>query len=295
MPSNRSRAVEPPPAADQPDSVAPGAEWRIIELDGIPWPEQELVEVLRSSSGAPVEVARRRRLRESLSAELHRRAWPILKSMVRDGRIEALLPWPVQYQPGDQVALQTNESVRDDLVADVITAAMTHFWSYAIEGKVFQPRRATGSASMVTFFIGGAIRQYPDVYRQWSAIRHDRLADQFADIIDRPAVDPIVEDRLVLDRGFAEVSALAKPTTRKLLVLMRLGYTPVEAGAVLDMSGRAVEGQMRRLRSAVATARRRGLLRSPWDTRPVPPGPFRRMDLSAPTRSDLRRRGSVVR
>lgn len=295
MPINRSTAVEEPSASDGAIDLVPEIPWRVIRLDGIEWSEQDLVDVLRSRDGSTAEVARRRRLREALSSELHRRAWPILKSMIREGRIEALLPWPVMYEHGDQVALQTNESVRDDLVADVITAAMTHFWAYAIEGEMFQPRRELGSASLVTYFVHGALYAYPETYRKWSSLRHDRITKQLTDIIDLSAADTIAEDRVVLDHGFTQVNALAKPVARKLLALMRLGYSAAEAGAMLDLSARAVEGHMRRLRSAVATARRRGLLRSPWDTRLTPPGPFRQIDLTAPTRADLRRRGSVVR
>ena len=299
MPINGMSTAEQPPATDRALDLMPEIPWRVIELDGIEWSEQDLVDVLRSRGGSKAEAARRRRLREALSSELHRRAWPILKAMIREGRIEALLPWPVLYEPGDQVALQTNESVRDDLVADVLTAAMTHFWSYAIKQKAFQPRREKGSASLLTYFVHGALYAYPEAYRQWSTLRHDRITKQVGKIIDEPTVEVTAEiaaeDRVVLDRGFTEVNALAKPTVRKLLALMRLGYSAAEAGAMLDVSARAVEGHMRRLRSAVATARRRGLLRSPWDTSPTPPGPFRRIDLTAPTRADLRRRGSVVR
>lgn len=269
--------------------------FRIIDLQGIPWSEEDLVNVLQTEPRSAFERARRRRLHEALSSELHRRAWPILKVMVRDGRIDALAPYPVSYKPGDRAALQDSEAVRDDLVADVITEAMARFWSYAIDEKAYRPIRAMGSASLLTFFIGGAIRAYPDVYPQWSTIRHDRARDDFAEMTDRPAADPRTDDRLDLEASFEEVAALARPIPQQLLILQRLGYSPTEAGAALGITARAVEGHMRRLRSTVAAARRHGRIRSPWDTRPEPQSPLRRLDLAAPTRADLRKRGSVVR
>jgi hypothetical protein len=279
------------------DSVvppAPVAPDRVIELDGIPWLEADLVRVLRTPDSSRAGAARLKRLREALSTKLHQQAWPILKAMVRDGRVDALSPWPAKYKSTDQVTLQNNEAVRDDLVANVIADALLRFWSHAIDGGDYQAEHGLGSASLLTYFINGACRQYARTYSEWAAIRHDKVVDQLAEMTDRPASHVSSEDRIVLERGFAAVDKVAKPVTRQLVALLRLGYTPLEASAALDLPGRSVEGYMRRLRASVAAARRRGEICSPWEINLEPWDPFSSGGETAPTRQQLRRRGSVV-
>lgn len=267
---------------------------RSIVLRGISWSERDLVEVMRSEPGSPRERLRVSRLREELSDHLYGVMFKVLKKKLRLGLLDVELPWPADYKPGDQQALQDSEAVRDDLVCDVISMALPWFWDRAIDSGWWSPDRE-GGAGLETYAVGAAFRVFPDAYAQWARVRHEKLRDRFRDVPDVAFLGTSGEDSIAIKASFDEVRRLARPVAEKLLVLQRLGYSPTEAGAVLGLTGRSVEGHMRRLRDDIAVARSRGRIRPPWDTRPAPDDGLPRLDFSAPTREQLRRRGSVVR
>ncbi|MCZ2807601.1 hypothetical protein O2W18_21050 [Modestobacter sp. VKM Ac-2983] len=267
---------------------------RTIALRGISWAERDLVEVMRSDPGTRRERLRVSRLREDLSDHLYGVMFKVLKKKLRLGLLDAELPWPAVYQPGDQQALRDSEAVRDDLVCDVIAMALPLFWTRAIDSGWWDPDRE-GGAGLESYAVGAAFQVFPDAYKQWARVRHEKLRDRFRDVPDVASLGPSTEDGIAIKTSFNEVMQLARPVTRKLLFLQRLGYSATEAGAVLGLTARSVEGHMRRLRDDIAVARSRGRIRPPWDTRPAPHGGVPHLDLSVPTREQLRRRGSVVR
>jgi hypothetical protein len=135
---------------------------------------------------------------------------------------------------------------RAGLASETVALAVNSFKQQAlIEGR-WTPN---GGATLRTYFIGGCVFAFPNLYRKWLA---DRAALQQLMSIERdtddrsnPPQDPgeMAVTRLHIQEGF---NSIPDDRTKSAVLLQAMGYTYDEIGEILQITPRAVDGLIRR-------------------------------------------------
>lgn len=193
-----------------------------------------------------------------------------LKGLIRSGEIFKLCSGRgldlVDYTQGDQDVLRGSQEARDQIAVGTLTAAVPGFVDDVLKPEKWsstpkQPRRRKGAgttrrpATIRTFFVGYCLYDFANEYRRWARRRRRELAaldHQFAAQAEKPSAarNPadVTADRDTLRR----ILEVATPEARVICGLILQSRTRLEIGqAIGGLSERAVEGHMRRLRTAV--------------------------------------------
>lgn len=169
--------------------------------------------------------------------------------------------------------LARTSEVREALAVDSITAAAPRFLERSLRGGEWNPDKG---ASMLTFFVGGCVMAFGDIFKTWSRKRRREVKLMASGLLNSSDLEAVFPGQLSLFDDPAETIA-SRDTLRRILgeatpeaaaictlMLRRPELNQREIGAVLGgMSARAVEGQLRRLRSTA-----RGLAASGKISRP---------------------------
>jgi DNA-directed RNA polymerase specialized sigma24 family protein len=117
-------------------------------------------------------------------------------------------------------------------------------WTSALRNEKWEAGRG---ASLKTYFVGACIQEFPNVYRIWA--RQNRYQgvlsyDEIPEVADyntpeRQVVEEMVPQELIGD---------ATPFDSEILRMIGHGYSQREIAAALDVTERAVEGRIYRLR-----------------------------------------------
>ncbi|MFJ3310472.1 hypothetical protein ACIPSA_47405 [Streptomyces sp. NPDC086549] len=169
--------------------------------------------------------------------------------------------------------LNRNSEVREALAVDSVAAAAPRFVERALRGSEWDPDKG---ASLFTFFVGGCVMAFGDVFRNWSRKRRREVGLTASGLLNSAEAGVVFPGQLSLFDDPAETVA-SRDTLRRILneatpeaaaictlMLRRPELDQRQIGALLGgMSARAVEGQLRRLRSTA-----RGLAASGKVSRP---------------------------
>jgi hypothetical protein len=132
------------------------------------------------------------------------------------------------------------------LANETVAVALNSFKQHAPIGGKWIP---SGGVTLKTYFIGGCILAFPNIYRKWSADRAalQRLTSIEHDIVDRlnPPLDPseMAVTQIHIQEGFNNIP---DDRTKSAVLLQGLGYTYAEIGEILQITSRAVDGLIRR-------------------------------------------------
>lgn len=245
-------------------------------------PEQDRQEVERLARRVREHAADRKLFAEVRAAGFVGRRWrkmgddlikyglAVTDAWMRTGYIFAKvneIGRPLAHTDTEMLELAQDHELRDELCAETVARALKNFRDQATAGTGWHP---DGGASLTTFFVGGCVRAFNNEFRRWS--RHERrwgnsdLADP-QDLITRGGQlahgqrephmfgDPA---RVAADGDhMRRVLHQLTDVERAIVVLTDEGYSQAEIGELLDISERAVEGRLYRLRHKDI----RGLLR----------------------------------
>ncbi|GAB3244333.1 helix-turn-helix domain-containing protein [Kineosporia babensis] len=203
---------------------------------------------------------------EVLAQRLYRYAVPVLKSMLRTGRIRQALADRGLPSGGltatDTIRLHSSMEARDALAIGLIIAGEHLFRTRVIPESKW---KADGGASLETFFLTGCLMRFSDTVSKWRSehpawsvcVSDDELAALVRDVEPDPA-------QQIADRGLLQqIERFASPTVRQILQLLGHGLSATEISDQLGMSPRAIEGQLYRFRSSLRAEHRRGRLDLP--------------------------------
>jgi DNA-directed RNA polymerase specialized sigma24 family protein len=180
--------------------------------------------------------------------ELFCYSYPIVLAWIRNGRIieEA-------YRRGARglcaPAAEWRKALAadaEDLAQETIIRALGRLRDDAVAGSGWAPGKG---AAPTTYFIGGCIFAFVEVYRVWSReqLARQRLAGRAVEIAylrqGSELADPA--DMVIAFETMAERLASGSPLQRALF-LGAAGYTQKEIAEILETTTRAVEGWLRR-------------------------------------------------
>ena len=176
--------------------------------------------------------------------ELARYGYAVMMAWLQSGEIFSqckvkgcsLGPPPLEWTVDD----------RAGLASETVALAVNSFKQQAlIEGR-WTP---DGGATLKTYFIGGCVFAFPNLYRKWLTDRAalQQLISIERDIEDRSDLprDPseMAVTRLHIQEGF---NSIPDDRTKSAVLLQGMGYTYVEIGEILQITSRAVDGLIRR-------------------------------------------------
>ncbi|MFI9417750.1 hypothetical protein [Streptomyces werraensis] len=197
---------------------------------------------------------------EVFAGELWRYGIHTLTAWMRTGDIvRHCLRYSVAFDPSETelAVLARTSEVREALAVDSIAAAAPRFVERSLRGGEWDPDKG---ASMSTYFVGGCVMAFGDVFKAWSRKRRrevhllasgllnttDEVFPGQLSLFDDPAETVTSRDTLrrILHEATPEAAAICT------LMLRRPELTQRQIGALLGgMSARMVEGQLHRLRS----------------------------------------------
>lgn len=136
---------------------------------------------------------------------------------------------------------------RTGLANETVALAVNSFKQKLIEGR-WTP---DGGATLRTYFIGGCVFEFPNLYRKWltdrAALQRQQPMNIERDTDDRsnPSQDPceIAINKLRADEAF---NSIPDDRTKSVVLLQAIGYTYAEIGEILQITSRAVDGIIRR-------------------------------------------------
>ena len=186
-----------------------------------------------------------------LQDELIRYAVPVLRQILRDGRIISKCT-KLGRPPGDSVAwLDFTEADREELARDMVADADHVFTNAVFRTRRWSADRATGQASLKTYFVNACVLQFPALYRKRLSQRRTQLAGlQVIEGGGEATRDPSEAlDRQ--DEVARLLSRIPDPKMREFLVLRALGYPAAEAAQRVGLTEKAAENRLRRIRKAL--------------------------------------------
>ncbi|SNS72963.1 sigma-70 family RNA polymerase sigma factor [Actinomadura mexicana] len=190
---------------------------------------------------------------EYLLQELVRYARPVLKALLRDGRVFAKCKRLHRPVSDDLSFLDWSDLDREEIAQDMICDALPVFKKSVFEQGRWSPEKG---ASLNTYFVNACVLQFPAIYRKWREQRRRMVSmeDEQAGLPmteshDDPARRVIVQDRL--DRALETVDL----RTRKALAYYAAGFTMKEAAERSGMTPKQLEGVLARLRKKQAGER----------------------------------------
>ncbi len=158
------------------------------------------------------------------------RAWLSTGRLFMECKRKGLgLPVPVQHRTRADILELTGETVAISLAT--------------FREKVLIPGRwdPTRGASLMTFFIGQCVYQFPNVYRRWvretAPIRLDA-----AEVEEQPSL-PRLDKMIDLRRALA---ALPPEDVRHLQIMVEMGYSAAEIAKITGASKRSVQSRLYR-------------------------------------------------
>ncbi|WP_351229994.1 hypothetical protein [Streptomyces sp. NPDC002133] len=169
--------------------------------------------------------------------------------------------------------LARTSEVREALAVDSIAAAAPRFLERSLRGGEWNPDKG---ASMFTFFVGGCVMAFGDVFKTWSRKRRREVEVMASGLLNSAEVGAVFPGQLRLFDDPAETVA-SRDTLRRILdeatpeaaaictlMLRRPELNQREIGLLLGgLSARAVEGQLRRLRSTARALAASGKISRP--------------------------------
>lgn len=238
---------------------------------------QELIadaeaELVPEASGQPAHMSKAERLKADhllvtmvieegvggpreayLLQQLVQYARPVLKALLRDGRIFAKcsrLHRPV----GDEISfLDWSDMDRDEIAHDMISDALPVFRKSVFEQRRWAPEKG---ASLATYFVNACALQFPAIYRKWNENRRRMvsLEDEHIEALsDGRSVDPalqaVTQDRLARALGPVD------PQIKNAVAYYAAGFTMKEAAERAGITEKRLEGALARLRKKQAGGR----------------------------------------
>jgi DNA-directed RNA polymerase specialized sigma24 family protein len=182
-------------------------------------------------------------------AELFSYSYPIVLGWIRNGRIieEALRRGARGLRAPSAEWRAALAADAEDVAQETIIRALGRFRDEAVAGRGWTPGKG---AALTTYFVGGCLFAFVEVYRVWSReAARQRLIGHAAESADQqrecaPA-DPA--DVVIAYETVEERLASGSPVQRALF-LGAAGYTQAEIAEILGVTARAVEGWLRRHR-----------------------------------------------
>lgn len=198
---------------------------------------------------------------DALVEDLWLYGWRVLRSWMQRGEIiarcgENNIQVPAWYTEVDMMTRLAE--LRDELAADSVATAVAHFTETILPRGFWNPNKG---ASMRTYFLRSCLYSFRDVFKRWATRRRRQLGAlaDWSSFGDRPSAERGAEHRVVLRAELQEALADASWEARAICALIyQTGSTHTEIGQWLQMTPRAVEGHMRRLRAQAKQNRARG-------------------------------------
>lgn len=192
---------------------------------------------------------------EIFAGELAAYAYPIIMSWLRRGVI-----WkecadrgrPLNPTDTERETIEGDFDERIELAFETVAEALRFFVD-----RVLRPGRwsSEGGAAITTYFIGSCLLVYPNVFRRWRRSQRNwqkgvavgiQDCPEGRTLEDLPSTDPAA---VVTAREAAMAELRRMPDgTRDAVALVMDGMSFAEAGEVLGISERAVEGRLYRYR-----------------------------------------------
>lgn len=166
---------------------------------------------------------------------------------------------PLPHSDTESRELRENEDLRAELGAETVARALKYFRDAAVTDgpKAWRP---DGGANLTTYFVGACVQAFNNEFRRWQRNEQHWGLNDFADPAGLTKLeknedlarqvhmfadpDRAAGDTEHMDRVLGELNA----KERAIVLLTDWGYAQVEIGELLDMSDRAVEGTLHRLR-----------------------------------------------
>ena len=198
-------------------------------------------------------------------AELIAYGFPVLMLWMRTGQIFPLCAAKGRHlgpTDEDRLALQQERDEREELAYETLAEGIRFFRNRALVNGGWTME---GGASLKTYFVGGLLYSFPNVFRRWAnerkawtrLVRYER-PDHVQNLPlpgseDRPGEDPA---RVAMERDtLRQYLRPLTPTQRRLVALTMHDYPQAEIGRTLHITERAVEGRLHRLRQSLRAAR----------------------------------------
>ncbi len=181
--------------------------------------------------------------------ELFCYSYPIVLAWIRNGRIieEAYRRGARGLHAPSTEWRTASAADAEDLAQETILRALRRFRDDAVAGRGWAPGKG---AALTTYFVGGCIFAFVEVYRLWSReLARQRLAGREAETacLRRESVPAEPVDVVIAFEAMAERLTSGSPVQRALF-LGAAGYTQKEIAEILGTTTRAVEGWLRRHR-----------------------------------------------
>ncbi|WP_097992338.1 hypothetical protein [Streptomyces sp. f51] len=206
---------------------------------------------------------------EVFQIELYREAQPILLGMLRDGRLAQLAlkhcrsnGWRFFVHEDDMRLLRSDPEARDQVLLDVLAAAMKRFLKELKAGKGWRadyegPR---GACSLMTYFIDKCVWSFPPAYTRWAKERV-RWARQESAAHRAAILEPLVStgweaevEAEVFGTKFDKILDEQAPETQAAVRLTIAGFTDTEIADRLHLKHGAVRMRKTRFRTALYKA-----------------------------------------
>jgi DNA-directed RNA polymerase specialized sigma24 family protein len=185
----------------------------------------------------------------------------VMNAWMRTGYIFAkanAIGRPLRHTSTETLELARDSDLRQELELETVARALNNFRDQAMAGKGWHP---DGGANLTTFFVGACAQAFHNEFRRWSTYERrwgpNRSTDpqdlvdhggQLAEVQRGPHMfaDPAraAADKDHLHRVLKELTDVE----RAIVVMTDDGYSQEEIGEALDISERAVEGRLYRLR-----------------------------------------------
>ncbi|WP_432154991.1 hypothetical protein [Streptomyces tricolor] len=211
--------------------------------------------------------------------ELCGEAWPILRGMLREGRLARIaLKWcaerglPFWIHPDDYALLRSDPGARDEILVDVVLRARTSFRRKALVKGGWNPdyKQGRGASCLTTYFVGQCIWEFRRVYTRWAKNRQE-WAKQHAlyDGSEEAAhanpklFGPLLEagylsepEAAVLSTNFEDILNEQPPVTQAVIRMTVEGYVDTEIADALHITHGAVRMRKTRFRGVLYDAAR---------------------------------------
>ncbi|WP_410656887.1 hypothetical protein [Amycolatopsis sp. lyj-112] len=198
---------------------------------------------------------------EIFRGELAAYGFPVLKSWIRTGRVFSCCAQrgrPLKCSDAERRHLSVDEGDRVDLASETAAIALNIFHDHVLVPGVWNDE---AGASLKTYFVGGCINAFPNVFRRWLR-EHRRWAgtDTYGftselDTVTNAALSTTTDPAEIVASEHVVYDALAaaKPTGREAAARrVFLDERFAEIADHLNTTERAVEGLLYRVRSAAS-------------------------------------------
>ena len=198
---------------------------------------------------------------------LIRYAVPVLRQLLKDGRIVSKATKLGRPPGGSQTWLDFTQADREDFALNMVAGALPVFTTSVFEKRCWTPGRG---ASLKTYFVNACILQFPALFRAWldqrQAVRPSGLdlASGCGDLALDPAITVVLRDEV--DRMLAKI---ADPQLQEVLILRGAGYTAAAAARQAGLTAKAAEGRLARIRKGLKDQQASTEPSSTSSTRPV--------------------------